>query len=109
MYTNNVFQQKLSTLEQQLKFLTNVNENHIKSISNETLYLDLHLEENLLQSNIDNLKDIVLPQITQKIESIKNEIQELEQKKIKLDSMIKGFKNLSLELDLKMEVNIFLD
>ena len=100
------FQQKLLQLEQQLKSLVDSNENIVSSDSATNLYSNISLEEVLLLSNIDHLQDDILPALANKIESIRNEMNPLEQKKSKLDSMIQSFKNLSSELDVKMEVSM---
>ena len=98
------FQQKLLQLEQQLKSLVDSNENIVSSDSATNLYSNISLEEVLLLSNIDQLQDDILPALANKIESIRNEMNPLEQKKSKLDSMIQSFKNLSNELDTKMVI-----
>ena len=101
---SHTFQQKLSIFEQQIKYL--ITSEFIDISPYESIYSDLLMEEYILKSNIDNLSDNVVPQASHKIESIDSEILVIEEKKLKLDAMIKSFKSLSNELDLKMEVKI---
>ena len=102
---SNPFQQKLTQFEQQLKILADSNENIISLDSVTNLYSNISLEEALLVSNIGHLQNDILPALTSKIESIQNEVNPLEQKKAKHDTMIQSFKSLSSELDAKMEVS----
>lgn len=104
MQHNNPFQQKLMQIEQQLKNLTESRENAVSLDPLINIYSNIKLEEALLISNIDHLQNNILPKLANKIETLRNEVNPLEQKKAKIDAMIQSFKNLSNELDTKMEV-----